>query len=98
MGKLVLAVPRTQSTPTLIGALPVLILSPMKSQEQALDMSDTYKNGSWQQHRERAPNQFQACSPMGSPTVPSTRRLPRSCAFTQSSPDCISDRINVGAV
>ena len=41
---------------------------------------------------------FHASGLMGSPTVPSTRSVERSCFFTGSSPCAASARIAVGAV
>ncbi len=40
----------------------------------------------------------QASGLIGSPTLPSSRKLAREVFFTGSSPDCISARIAVGAV
>src|SRR5713226_3209842 len=42
--------------------------------------------------------QIQASGLIGSPTVPSSRRLDKSCFFTQPSPHLIKVRIAVGAV
>jgi hypothetical protein len=50
------------------------------------------------QEQQRERQRRAPCGSMGSPTVPSSLRLERSCAVTHSSPCCISERSRVGAV